>query len=109
MASVRPAVVGIACMHALEIDDVRNVVARVRRRRRTTMVVVGGHSAAAYPAPFFDADVNAICLDDGERGVPALVDALAARTPFERCPRLAPQARHAWQETPKPDIGLRAG
>ena len=67
--------VGIACMHALEIDDVRDVVARVRATAPdTTIYRVGGHSAAAYPSPFFDAGVDAICLDDGERAVPALVD-----------------------------------
>ncbi len=103
MASVRPAVVGVACMHALEIDDVRNVVARVRRLAPNALVVVGGHSAAAYPAPFFDADVNAICLDDGERGVPALVDALAAGTPFENVPGWLLKHGTTWHETTNPE------
>ena len=30
LAAFRPALVGVACMHALEIDDVRDVAARVR-------------------------------------------------------------------------------
>ena len=49
----RPALVGIACMHALEIDDVLRVVAaRVRAAAPDTTIIVGGHSAAAYPSPF---------------------------------------------------------
>jgi radical SAM superfamily enzyme YgiQ (UPF0313 family) len=49
-------------------------------------VIVGGHSASAFPEPFFDQDVNAICLDDGERGVPALVTALERKTPLDVVP-----------------------
>jgi hopanoid C-3 methylase len=63
-------------MHALEIDDVLALVARVRRASPEVFILVGGHSAAAYPSPFFREDIDAICLDDGERVVPALVDAL---------------------------------
>ncbi len=75
--STRPAVAGVACMHALEIDDTLDVIRRVRRASPDLFIVVGGHSAAAFPAPFIRADVNAICLDDGERAMPALVRALA--------------------------------
>ncbi len=83
----------IACMHALEIDDVRDVVARVRTVAPDALIVVGGHSAAAYPAPFFEDGVDAICLDDGERAVPALVDALAAGRPLDEVPGWLLQAR----------------
>jgi radical SAM superfamily enzyme YgiQ (UPF0313 family) len=74
--SVRPRLIGIACMHALETDDALRLVRRVRRASPDAFVVVGGHSAAAYPQPFFTADVDAICLDDGERVVPELAEAL---------------------------------
>ena len=84
LETVRPDLVGVACMHALEIDDVRDVVSRIRNARPKTFLIVGGHSAAAYPAPFFDASVDGICLDDGERAVPELVDALAAHKPARR-------------------------
>ncbi len=86
VSAARPEVVGVACMHALEIDDAVEVIRRVRRVSPGAFVIVGGHSASAYPAPFIRADVNAVCLDDGERAVPALVRALAAGTPIRDVP-----------------------
>src|SRR5690349_8516615 len=59
------ALVGIACMHALETDAVRALAARVRRALPQAFILVGGHSAAAYPRPFLTSDVDAICVDDG--------------------------------------------
>jgi radical SAM superfamily enzyme YgiQ (UPF0313 family) len=99
--SVRPTVVGVACMHALEIDDVRDVVGRVRRVAPRALVIVGGHSAAAYPAPFVDADVDAICLDDGERGVPALVDAFKTGVALEKVPGWLLKGGSTWYSTEK--------
>ena len=72
----RPALVGIACMHALETDEVLALAADVRRASPDSFIVIGGHSAAAYPAPFFTANVDAICATDGELAVPALANAL---------------------------------
>ena len=53
LRTVRPGLVGIACMHALETDEVLTLAADVRRASPEAFVVVGGHSAAAYPSPFF--------------------------------------------------------
>jgi len=88
LARVRPDLVGIACMHALEIDDALGLVERVRRACPGVFIVVGGHAAATYPSPFFDSAVDAICLDDGERVVPSLVGALARRDPPASVPGL---------------------
>src|SRR3954469_13478344 len=76
LGRTRPAVVGIACMHALETDEVLALATRVRRASPESFIVVGGHSAAAYPLPFFTAGVDAICVDDGEVVVPLLATAL---------------------------------
>ena len=103
LAATRPALVGVACMHALEIDDVREVVDRVRAASPTAFVIVGGHSAAAYPAPFLDHGVDAICLDDGERAVPALVQALADGQPIEQVPGWLLGRGFASHETPVPE------
>src|SRR5439155_25181935 len=72
----RPGIVGIACMHALETDEVLALAAEVRRACPDAFVLVGGHSAAAFPSPFLRHPVDAICVDDGERVVPDLADAL---------------------------------
>ena len=74
--TMRPGLVGIAGMHALETDNVLELAARVRRASPAVPIVVGGHTAAAYPAPFLSSDVTAVVVDDGERAMPALVRAL---------------------------------
>jgi hopanoid C-3 methylase len=102
LTDVRPDVVGIACMHALEIDDVRDVVACVRKSTPDALILVGGHSASAYPAPFFEDGVDAICLDDGERAVPELVEAAATGRPLEQVPGWLLRRGSTWERTPDP-------
>ena len=63
-------------MHALETDDVLALARRVAALAPDVPIVVGGHTAAAYPEPFLTADVDAVVLDDGERVLPRVVDAL---------------------------------
>jgi radical SAM superfamily enzyme YgiQ (UPF0313 family) len=84
----RPEVVGVACMHALETDEVLALTARIRRASPGAFILVGGHSAAAYPTPFFANTVDAICMDDGEMVVPALVEAIAKGRPPRDVPGL---------------------
>ena len=67
----RPALVGIAAMHALETDEVVALAERVRALLPDVPIVVGGHTAAAYPEPFLVPAVTAVVLDDGERAMPA--------------------------------------
>lgn len=84
LRATRPAIVGIACMHALETDEVLALADHIRRASPGSFVLVGGHSAAAYPAPFFTGSVDAICVGDGELVVPALAGALDRhRSPSE--------------------------
>jgi radical SAM superfamily enzyme YgiQ (UPF0313 family) len=86
--TLRPGVVGIAGMHALETDSVLELAARVRRASPAVPIVVGGHTAAAYPAPFLSSDVTAVVVDDGERAMPALVRALERGDPLTEVPGL---------------------
>jgi len=86
--TTRPALVGIACMHALETDAVLAAAAEVRRLAPGAFILVGGHSAAAYPRPFLTSDVDAICVDDGERTVPLVVEALERGRPIAEVPGL---------------------
>lgn len=103
VARVRPRVIGVAAMHALEIDDVLATIRQVRRASPGGFILVGGHSAAAYPAPFVDPAVDAICLDDGERAVPALVEAIDRGRPLEEVPGwLLPGRRRTATRTPEP-------
>src|SRR5690349_19347034 len=86
---VRPGLVGIAAMHALETDNVLALAARVRKAAPGIPLVVGGHTAAAYPAPFLSADVDAVVLDDGEKVLPEVVEALVNKRPLTSVAGLA--------------------
>src|SRR5690349_17820480 len=94
-----PAVVGIACMHALEIDEVLALASRIRRVSPGSFVLVGGHSAAAYPAPFFVPSVDAICVDDGETVVPNLVAMLEQRRQARDVPGLIVRSGDGFEKT----------
>jgi radical SAM superfamily enzyme YgiQ (UPF0313 family) len=85
----RPRLVGIAAMHALETDDVIDVVRRVKALAPEVPIIVGGHTAAAYPEPFLVADTAAVVLDDGERTLPLVCDALDRGAPLTTVPGLA--------------------
>ena len=89
MREIRPALVGIAAMHALETDDVLAVAAQVRALSPEVPIVVGGHTAAAYPGPFLSRDVSAVVVDDGESVMPRLCTALEHRQPLTTVPGLA--------------------
>jgi radical SAM superfamily enzyme YgiQ (UPF0313 family) len=94
-----PQVVGISGMHALEYDQVIEVARAARRWAPDAFVVAGGHAAAAYAQPLEVADLDAICLDDGEEIFPALVDALAAGRPAAEIAGLRVRSRNGWTET----------
>jgi radical SAM superfamily enzyme YgiQ (UPF0313 family) len=87
--TLRPSLVGIAAMHALETDEVTALVQQVRALSPEVPIVVGGHTAAAYPEPFMTAGVTAVVLDDGERALPAICDAIDRGQPLTSVAGLA--------------------
>src|ERR1700736_6310090 len=104
LGSARPGLVGIACMHALETDDVLTLAEHVRRANSEAFILIGGHSAAAYPSPFFAGSVDAICAADGELVVPALADALDGRRSPSEVPGLLLRGRDGrFDQTGPPD------
>jgi radical SAM superfamily enzyme YgiQ (UPF0313 family) len=76
LRSAAPQLVGIAAMHALETDEVLELAHTVRLHVPGVPIIVGGHTAAAYPSPFLEGAVDAVVLDDGERAMPGIADAL---------------------------------
>jgi radical SAM superfamily enzyme YgiQ (UPF0313 family) len=88
LRTVRPPLVGVACIHALETDEVLALCDQIRRLRPDSFTVVGGHSAAAYPTPFLTSSVDAVATDDGELVVPALADAIEQHRPLSGVPGL---------------------
>ncbi len=89
LSRLRPGLVGIAGMHALETEDVLALAARVRRAAPAIPLIIGGHTAAAYPGPFLSSDVDAIVVDDGERAVPLVAEALERGRALHDVPGLA--------------------
>jgi radical SAM superfamily enzyme YgiQ (UPF0313 family) len=101
MRDSRPSLVGIAAMHALESDEVMDLVARVRRLAPQVAIVIGGHTAAAYPDPFMSPDVTAVVLDDGELALPRVCAALERGRPLSDIPGLAlPDGEGGFVRTP---------
>jgi radical SAM superfamily enzyme YgiQ (UPF0313 family) len=96
----RPAVVGISCLHSLEYDRVTATAREVRRASPETLIVVGGHAAAAYPRALESEAIDAICLDDGEAVLPALVSAVEQGLPAAGVPGLRLRTREGWRSTP---------
>ena len=98
----RPEVVGIAGMHALEYDAVVAAARKVKRISPGTFVLAGGHAAAACPAPLADGAsgasgaIDAVCVDDGEEIVPALVGALEKKLPLGGVPGLLLNREGGW-------------
>jgi radical SAM superfamily enzyme YgiQ (UPF0313 family) len=66
----RPDLVGISCMHTVDIPTTLEAARTVKRTQPDLPVLVGGHVVALYPDPFFDAAVDALCLVDAESTLP---------------------------------------
>jgi radical SAM superfamily enzyme YgiQ (UPF0313 family) len=96
----RPRVVGFSGMHALEYDVIRTAAREVRRLAPEAFLLAGGHAVAAYSAPLETGDFDALCVDDGEEVVPALVDAVESGRPISSVPALRLRTRDGWISTP---------
>ncbi|HYV85493.1 MAG TPA: radical SAM protein [Patescibacteria group bacterium] len=92
----RAGLVGLACMHALEYDRVRELARAVRRRSPGSFIAVGGHAAAACPGPLESPEIDAVCTDDGETVFPMLADALDAGRPLAGVPGLRLRTPEGW-------------
>jgi len=97
---VRPQVVGIAAMHALEFERALGVARDVKRLSPETFVLLGGHAASAFPQALQSAGVDAVSMDDGEEIVPNLVDALAKGRPISEIRGLKLPTGDGWVATP---------
>jgi hopanoid C-3 methylase len=78
MLRFRPQMVGVACLHTVDIPTTIATARTIKRLAPSVFVLVGGHAAASYPAPLLVDPVDAVCIADGEVVVPRLVESLAS-------------------------------
>ena len=95
----RPRLVAISCLHSLEYDRALDTAREVRRLAPDVPVVAGGHAAAAFPTPLERDAFDAICLEDGEEVMPALVEAVERGKPLDEVPGLRLRGPDGWRST----------
>ena len=85
----RPELVGISCLHILDVAATLRHVEDIKRTDASVFVAVGGHSVASFPEALEGAHrIDAICMGEGESGMVALCDALQNRRPLDELPSL---------------------
>jgi hopanoid C-3 methylase len=90
LKSFRPDVVGISCLHILDAHSTLRLASEVKTFDKNIFVVVGGHAASAYPQALQGShSIDALCLGEGERFMPALCDTLEQKLEFTGIPSLA--------------------
>ena len=72
----QPDVVGISCMHTVDLPTALAACTTVKQAYPRATVVMGGHVVALFPDPFFEPDVDALCIVDGEIAFLEFVEAL---------------------------------
>jgi radical SAM superfamily enzyme YgiQ (UPF0313 family) len=73
---LEPDVVGISCMHTVDIPTALTAATVAKQATPRARIVLGGHVVALYPEPFFETDVDALCVADGELAFARYVGAL---------------------------------
>lgn len=87
--SFRPQLVGISCLHILDVAGTLGHAAEIKAADASVFVAVGGHSIACYPLAVEGAkNIDAICADEGEGIMPALCRALASGQALDEVPSL---------------------
>lgn len=82
----RPALVGVACLHTVDIPTTIATSRAVKRWNPKAFVLVGGHAAASFSEPLLVDTVDAVAVADGETTVPALATAIKNRSDLRRVP-----------------------
>lgn len=87
--SFRPEVVGISCVHILDVQATLQLASEIKQIDAAIFVAVGGHAAASYPKALEQSrSLDAICVGEGESAMPALCHALAQHKPLHDVPSL---------------------
>ena len=112
LSAFRPEVVGIACLHILDVPATLELAQQIKAFDKAIFVAVGGHAASAYPTALdHTAALDAICLGEGENVMASLCDAIEKRKPLDDVPSLllpdgndglrASSAKEGWLNLPE--------
>lgn len=71
-----------------EVYAACEIMETVKTHSPDIFTVVGGHHATLIPEDFYHPYVDAICLGDGEKVFPQMIEALAAGRPLKSVPNL---------------------
>jgi radical SAM superfamily enzyme YgiQ (UPF0313 family) len=89
LAGTAPEIVGLSCLHVLDVPSIVEMASEIKQCDPSVPVLVGGHSASAFPEPLMTCrSIDAICLGEGERTFPAVMNALSQGVPLEDVPSL---------------------
>ncbi len=88
----QPEVVGISCVHILDVRATEALASAVKEFSPGTTVIVGGHAASTYPSALEGCrSIDAIAAGEGERPMVAICDAIQHRRPLQSVPGLLVQ------------------
>ncbi len=82
-----PGVVAVTAL-TTEVYAACEIMEKVKTCSPEMFTVVGGHHATLIPEDFFHPYVDAICLGDGEKVFPQMLEALSAGRPLKSVPNL---------------------
>jgi radical SAM superfamily enzyme YgiQ (UPF0313 family) len=84
-----PRVVGIACLHILDVPATLQLAAAIKQHDANVTVAVGGHAVGSYPQALEGCRwIDAICAAEGENAMPALCAAVELGKPLSDVPSL---------------------
>ncbi|HMA96850.1 MAG TPA: radical SAM protein [Polyangiaceae bacterium] len=75
---LRPDLVGISCMHTVDIPTTLAAARAVKSVQRDVPVLVGGHVVSLFQRPFLDPSIDVLALGDAEAGLAEFVRDLLA-------------------------------
>jgi hopanoid C-3 methylase len=79
--AIKPDLVGISCMHTVDIPTTIQAARRVKSVSRDLPILVGGHVVSLFQQPFFDASIDALSLGDAEPYLAEFVEQLLSPAP----------------------------
>ncbi len=76
LSSFRPDVCGISCSYTIDVSSSIRIAKEIKNNGHGPFVVIGGHHATMMPKDFFQDEIDAIVVGEGEGTMKELVEGL---------------------------------